>query len=126
MMYMPLRPTSWKASVNSGSSARNCRARSTKGTLMGLAIEPPDQADDAILLCARDELVDRQRQRRCSDPFGDREVAALVAEKSGGGLQMHRRRIVHLGIDAVGDQVVLQFIAPLAQHHIEMIDLIDM
>src|SRR5882672_11899049 len=101
MMYMPLSPTRWKAAVSSARNSRNWRSRLTNGTCMTSAlstVEPSDQLGDTLLLRAGDELVHRQRQDRAHNALAHREVAGLVAELPGRGLQVHRDRVVHLRV----------------------------
>ena len=59
------------------------------------------------------------------DVLGHREVAALMTQIRGRRLQMHRHRIVDLGVDRVRDEILLQLVASFAAHHVEMVHLLD-
>src|SRR5262245_17970605 len=127
-MYWPLAPMRSNSAVSSSRMLRYCRSRLTNGTcIVGpLSIEElPDRVDDAVLLLARDELVDRQGQHGPHDGLADREVARGVAEELRRRLQVHRNRVVHLCVDPAADEELLKLVAPLAAHDIEVIDLLD-
>src|SRR5882672_2950501 len=128
MMYIPLRPTRSSASCSSSRKSRYCRSRLTNGTCVTgplSTIEPPDELCDLILLGAGDEFVGRKRDHRLGGGLADREGAGLVSQSARGWLQVHGHRVVHLGVDAIGNQEFLQLVAPLRADDVQVVDLLD-
>src|ERR1700719_3171538 len=77
----------------------------------GGPIERPYLLRHILLVLVLEELVDRQRQNAVRLPLRHRKVAAPVAERVGGGLQVDRDRIVDRGADAFLGEERLQLIA---------------
>ena len=85
------------------------------GAALGVE-ELADRADDVALLLLGQLGVHRQGQRLAGGRFGDGEVAGLVAQGREAGLQVERDRIVDLGPDLAGGQVVAQGVADRGRH----------
>src|SRR5205823_2451777 len=102
------------------SSSRPSRHRVRPGSRESLLEESLAHCRHPLDLVFGKLWINRQAQALARGFFGHGKIARLVAEMCEGLLQMQRQRVMHSAADAVGFQVLLQFVAAGVAHDIKM------
>src|SRR5437868_3431915 len=87
-------------------------------------IELPNFVEHPVLLRAREVLVNGEADHFPRMAVGHREPPGRVAQMLQAFLLIERNRIVDFGFDAVVEAVFVEFVAPLSEDHVEMIDVL--
>ena len=75
-----------------------------------------------ILLHAREMLIDREADHFARMAIRHGKSPGRIAEMFQAFLLIERDRIVDLGFDAIVEAVLVELVAPLGEHHVEMVD----
>jgi hypothetical protein len=84
--------------------------------------EFPNGVDYPVLLRAGEMLVDRKADHFPGMPIRHGKLPRRIAEMFQAFLLIKRNRIVDLGLDAIVQAVLVKLVAPLGEHHVEMVD----
>src|ERR1700761_2920952 len=85
-------------------------------------VETLDRLDHILHLAGREMLVARKSDDFGRVPIGHGKIALSVTEMGKRRLTIDRHRIVHLGLDALGEAMREQVIALLSEDDVEVIN----